>query len=302
MIRQATNKTTARTRPAPHPARPARRGTPTTAPTHPARLGQGLHRLVQSALAQGDLQHPGHGQHGDAQAHGDPAGLGALVPPQKIDAQDGEANGQAEAGLAEHVGRTGAQGPARGADHVGVDAQGRQHAQQQEGQAPDVVGLLFHHGRQGLAPPGLGPRYLRRGPAAGTWLRRRSLAGPSLRGAAKSSGCHNNVKANIRPSPTGDRGASAGSAAARPPRPGPSDAAGQTSMTTGTIMGRRLVRSLTNRPSAVRARRLSVSKSATATSAPWGSSMASRTTERASSSSFSASGAYTQPRVIISAP
>ncbi len=156
---------------------------------------------MQSALAQGYLEHPGHGQHGDAQAYGDASGLGAQVAPQEIDAEDGEADGEAEAGLAEHVGRTGAQGAAGGADHVGVDAQGRQYAEQQEGQAPDVVGLLFHHGRQGLAPPGLGPRYLRRGPAAGAWLRRRSLAGPSLSGAAKSSGCHNNVKANIRASP-----------------------------------------------------------------------------------------------------
>ncbi len=39
---------------------------------------------------------------------------------------------------------------------------------------------------------------------------------------------------------------------------------GQTSMTTGTIMGRRRVRSCTNRPRAERARRLRVSKSATA--------------------------------------
>jgi hypothetical protein len=156
---------------------------------------------VQSVLAQGDLQHPGHGQHGDAQSYGNPAGLGALMAPQEIDAQDGATDREAEAGLAEHVGRTGAQGAAGRPDHVGVDAQGRQHAEQQKGQAPDVVGLLFHHGRQGLAPPRLGARYLGRGPTAGTWLRRRSLAGPGLSGAAKSSGCHNNVKANIRLSP-----------------------------------------------------------------------------------------------------
>ena len=53
---------------------------------------------------------------------------------------------------------------------------------------------------------------------------------------------------------------------------------------------------------AERARRFRVSKSAARRSASSGASIAASTTSRASSSSFSASGAWTQPRVIISGP
>ena len=73
-------------------------------------------------------------------------------------------------------------------------------------------------------------------------------------------------------------------------------------MTTGTIIGRRRVRSCTKRPRAERALRLRVSKSAAPGSGSSGSSIAASTTSRASSSNFSASGAWTQPRVIISGP
>ena len=65
-------------------------------------------------------------------------------------------------------------------------------------------------------------------------------------------------------------------------------------------MGRRRVRSATNRPRAERTRRRRVSKSTDPESAA--SSRAVRTARRASSSSSSASGAYTQPRVMISGP
>ena len=96
-----------------------------------------------------------------------------------------------------------------------------------------------------------------------------------------------------------------------PPRPrstgrpagraaGRSDLRRQTSITTGTIMGRRLVRSATKRPRAERARRRKVSKSTEPDEAA--SSKASSTARRASPRSSSASGAYTHPRVMISGP